>query len=62
MSRRKFGSSFIVEMTVLFGVTAGPATDAASASRARDAERAAPAERARFALFFRDDAALARAD
>jgi len=62
MSRRKFGSSFIVEMTVRFGVTAGPATDAASASRPRAADRAAPAERARFAPFFRDDAALARAD
>jgi hypothetical protein len=49
-------------MTVRFGLTAGPATDADSASRARDAARAAPAERLRFALFFRDDAALARAD
>jgi hypothetical protein len=62
MSRRKFGSSFIVEMTVRFGLGPGPAIDPASASRARVAERAAPAERARFALFFRDDAALVRDD
>jgi hypothetical protein len=62
MSRRKFGSSFIVEMTVRFGLGRGPATEGASASRARVAERAALAERERFAFFFRDDAALARAD
>jgi hypothetical protein len=49
-------------MTVLFGLTDGPATDGASASRARVAERAAPAERARLAFFLRDDPALARAD
>jgi hypothetical protein len=62
MSRRKLGSSFIVEMTVRFGFGLGPATDGSSASRARVAARAAPAERARLALFFREDAALARAD
>jgi len=49
-------------MTVRFGLNAGPAVDAASGSRARVAERPAPAGRTRLALFFRDDAALPRAD
>jgi hypothetical protein len=49
-------------MTVRFGLDRGPATGADSASRARADERAEPVVRARLAVFFRDDAALARAD
>jgi hypothetical protein len=62
ISRRKFGSSFIVEITVRFGPALGPVTDGASASLAREAARAAPAPGRRGVLFLRDDPALARAD
>ena len=62
MSRRKFGSSFIVETTVRLGAAGLAAlTAGGSAPLGRLAGRAEPAGRARV-LFLRDDAALARAD
>src|SRR4051794_36566359 len=61
MSRRKFGSSFIVEMTVRFGPCFGPPTEgAAVSSRGREAAPADATGRARCVVFLRDDPALAR--
>jgi hypothetical protein len=62
ISRRKFGSSFIVETTPRFGAGRPETLAAGSAALGRAvAGRADPAGRARV-LFLRDEAALARAD
>jgi hypothetical protein len=61
MSRKKLGSSFIVDTTPRFVVGRRASLTEDSVLAGREAGRAEPAARARV-VFFRDEAALARAD
>jgi hypothetical protein len=61
-SRRKFGSSFIVDITVRLAPVRGDASAAGAVSRVFASERDAAAAAARVRRFLADAAALARDD